>query len=72
MPQGLGSCLRDIVLYSAGYSLFNVPYRALPAELTDGYHERTRLSSFRTVFVSFGQLLDLSIIGYGGEGLLAT
>ncbi len=61
-----------LILYSAGYSLFNVPYMALPAELTDGYHERTRLISFRTVFVSIGQLLGLSmtaaLIDYGGGG----
>jgi glycoside/pentoside/hexuronide:cation symporter, GPH family len=61
-----------LVLYSAGYSLFNVPYMALPAELTEGYHERTRLISFRTVFVSIGQLLGLAmtaaLIDYGGGG----
>ncbi len=45
-----------LILYSTGYSLFNVPYLAMPSEMTDDYHQRTRLLSFRTLFVSIGQL----------------
>ena len=30
-----------LLLYTAGYSLFNVPYMSMPAEMTDDYHERT-------------------------------
>ena len=60
-----------LVLYSTGYSLFNVPYMTMPSEMTDGFHERTRLLSFRTLFVSLGQLLALAgtsalILGGGG------
>ncbi|MFD2137762.1 MFS transporter [Novosphingobium resinovorum] len=51
-----------LVIYSTAYSLFNVPYMALPAELTDGFHERTRLIGFRTVFVSIGQLLAMAAL----------
>ncbi|MBH0113351.1 MFS transporter [Novosphingobium sp. YJ-S2-02] len=61
-----------LLIYSLAYSLFNVPYMALPAELTEGFHERTRLISFRTVFVSIGQLLALAGTGWliesGGGG----
>lgn len=61
-----------LVIYSTAYSLFNVPYMALPAELTDGFHERTRLIGFRTVFVSIGQLLAMAgtawLIQRGGAG----
>jgi GPH family glycoside/pentoside/hexuronide:cation symporter len=61
-----------LVLYSTGYSLFNVPYMAMPSEMTDGFHERTRLLSFRTLFVSGGQLLALAgasaLILAGGGG----
>jgi len=64
--------IAGLVIYSAGYSLFAVPYMALPAELTEGFHERTRLISFRTVFVSAGQLLALAVtaalIESGGGG----
>ena len=75
MTQGalVAYMIAGLVLYSAGYSLFNVPYMALPAELTGGYHERTRLLSYRTVFVSIGQLLALAataaLIERGGGGL---
>lgn len=64
--------IAGLVIYSTAYSLFNVPYMALPAELTDGFHERTRLISFRTVFVSIGQLLAMAgtawLIQSGGAG----
>lgn len=61
-----------LVLYSTGYSLFNVPYMTMPSEMTRGYHERTRLLSWRTLFVSLGQLLALAataaLIQRGGGG----
>lgn len=75
MSQGalIAYMIAALVLYSAGYSLFNVPYMALPSELTEGFHERTRLISFRTIFVSIGQLLALAVtaalIESGGGGV---
>ena len=61
-----------LILYSTGYALFNVPYVAMASEMTEDFHERTRLWSFRTFFVSIGQLLSLagtaSLIAYGGGG----
>ena len=61
-----------LILYSTGYSLFNVPYMAMPSEMSDSFQERTRLLSFRTVFVSIGQLLALAataaLISAGGGG----
>ncbi|RVU06944.1 MFS transporter [Novosphingobium umbonatum] len=63
------------VIYSTAYSLFAVPYMALPAELTAGFGERTRLLSFRTVFVSIGQMLatagTAAIVKAGGAGASA-
>jgi GPH family glycoside/pentoside/hexuronide:cation symporter len=60
------------IIYSTAYSLFAVPYMALPAELTQGFGERTRLLSFRTVFVSIGQMLatagTAAVIKAGGGG----
>ena len=44
------------------FSLFQVPYIALPAELTDGYHERTRLLTWRVV------VLTLAILLFGAGG----
>ncbi len=61
-----------LLLYSTGYSLFNVPYMTMPSEMTDGFHERTRLLSFRTLFVCIGQLAALAgtsaLIRFGGGG----
>ena len=36
-----------LLLYATAYTIFNVPYLAMPAEMTDGYHERAYLMSFR-------------------------
>ncbi|HEX7873091.1 MAG TPA: MFS transporter [Sphingobium sp.] len=64
--------LAALILYSTGYSLFNVPYMTMPSEMTGSRYERSRLLSFRTVFVSIGQLLAVaataSIITAGGGG----
>ncbi len=61
-----------LILYSTGYSLFNVPYLAMPAEMTDSFDQRLRLISFRTAFIGIGQLFSLAVtaglIQYGGGG----
>jgi GPH family glycoside/pentoside/hexuronide:cation symporter len=61
-----------LVVYSTGYSLFNVPYNAMPAEMTQGYHERTRLLSYRTFFAAVGQMAALGLAAWliqkGGGG----
>ena len=53
------------VLAATSFSLFQVPYIALPAELTTSYHERTRLISWRVVVLTFAILL----FGAGGPAL---
>jgi len=40
------------------YSLYQVPYLATPADLSIGYHERTRLMGFRNVVITVGVLLS--------------
>ena len=49
--------LGALLLTYTGYTLFNVPYLAMPAEMTTHYHERTALMSWRTVFINVGALL---------------
>ena len=51
-----------LVLNATGYTVFNVPYMAMPAEMTRNYHERTSLMSFRIASVAGGQLFA-SVIG---------
>jgi glycoside/pentoside/hexuronide:cation symporter, GPH family len=43
-----------LCLFSLGYSVYNVPYLAMPAEMTDSYHERSSIHSYRIIFVTFG------------------
>ena len=61
-----------LIIYSTGYALFAVPYIAMAGEMTDGYHERTRLLSFRAFFVTFGQIAasagTASVIQWAGGG----
>ncbi|WP_394552560.1 MFS transporter [Agromyces sp. MMS24-JH15] len=47
---------------ATAFSLFQVPYIALPAELTPGYDGRTRLLTWRVV------VLTLSILAFGAGG----
>lgn len=56
-----------MLIYATAYTVFNVPYLAMPAEMTDSYHERSFLMSFRVGFIGFGQLAA----GFGGPLLVA-
>ncbi|MGW5521002.1 MFS transporter [Gordonia sp. NPDC003950] len=50
------------LLAATSFSLFQVPYIALPAELTDRYDERTRLLTVRVV------VLSVAILAFGAGG----
>lgn len=50
------------LLSATAFSLFQVPYIALPAELTDNYDERTRLLTVRVV------VLAVAILAFGAGG----
>jgi glycoside/pentoside/hexuronide:cation symporter, GPH family len=51
------------ILFNAAYTVVNVPYSALTAELTQDYDERTSLNSFRLAFSLGGAVLAL-ILGF--------
>lgn len=60
-----------LFVYTVAYAAFAVPYLAMPGELTDDYHERSRLMSWRTVFMTFGNLMGSAVppvivAGFGG------
>lgn len=66
-----GYVLFGLLWYSAAYTAFNVPYLAMPAEMTSRYHERSFLMSFRVAGISFGQLLAIGagpiiVVAFGG------
>lgn len=46
-----------LVLVGSGYTIFNVPYMAMPAEMLDDYRERTRMMSYRVFFIGIGTLV---------------
>lgn len=50
-----------LCIYAGGYTLFNIPYLAMPAEMTDNYHERSSIHAYRIVFVSLGSFLAASV-----------
>jgi len=68
VPAGVGPAVSAVwvliafMLAATCFSLFQVPYIALPAELTDDYRERTRLLTWRVV------VLTLAILLFGAGG----
>ncbi|GAA5034030.1 MFS transporter [Microbacterium fluvii] len=74
VPPALGpviGALWVLIAFTAtatAFSLFQVPYIALPAELTPDYDERTRLLTWRVVVLTFAILL----FGAGGPALRRT
>jgi len=66
VPSGLPAAasaawvLVGFLLSATAFSLFQVPYIALPAELVDSYDARTRLLSARVI------VLTLAILAFGG------
>ncbi len=42
------------LIYTTGYSLYNVPHLAMATEMTGGFHERTVLQGWRIVAASIG------------------
>lgn len=68
VPAGLGPAVSAVwvlvafLVTATAFSLFQVPYLALPAELTPGYDERTRLLTWRVV------VLTVAILAFGAGG----
>lgn len=68
-PVGGAICVLLAFLATAtAFSLFQVPYVALPAELTSSYDERTRLLGWRVIVLTAAILL----FGAGGPALRRT
>ena len=56
-----------LIFYGLAYSVFNVPFIAMPAEMTRGYHERSSIHGWRVVFAGAG----LAMAG-AGAGLILS
>ena len=78
LPDGLSTDARVIymgvvlMLYATSYSIFNVPYMAMSAEITTNYHQRSELMTYRVYAVGLSQVLATSlgpfVIVYFGGG----
>ena len=51
--------LAALLLTYTGYTVFNIPYLAMPAEMTGSYHVRTSLMAHRIAFVNVGGLISV-------------
>jgi GPH family glycoside/pentoside/hexuronide:cation symporter len=56
-----------LALYAVAYTAFQVPYMAMPAEMTDDYHQRTKIMSWRVIFMTIG-----NIVGFAGVPALVS
>lgn len=60
------------ILGTTSFTVFQVPYVAMPAEMTDDYHERTTIMAWRIAFLTIGILLAggaaPEIVAAGGGG----
>ena len=54
--------LVGLLVFNTGYTLFNVPHVAMPAEMSNSYDERTAIMSFRAVAIMLG---TFTVIGIG-------
>ncbi|XUU60514.1 MFS transporter [Erythrobacter sp. HA6-11] len=61
-----------LCLYAFGYTLFNIPYISMPAEMTDSYHERSSIHAYRMVFVALGGMAAGSGIKFALDYLGST
>jgi GPH family glycoside/pentoside/hexuronide:cation symporter len=71
----------SLALVGTGYTIFNVPYMAMPSEMEDDYKNRTKMMSYRVFFIGIGTLVGISAqrmaelfgggtAGYGQMGLV--
>ncbi len=58
-----------LCLYAVGFTVFNIPYLSMPAEMTDNYHERSSIHAYRMVFVAAGAAIGSAGFKFALEGL---
>lgn len=51
-----------LIFYAIAYTVFNIPYLSMPAEMTTDYHERSYLMSFRVYGVALSTIAA-SVLG---------
>ncbi len=67
-----------LLMYATGYTLFNVPYLSMPAEMSSDTHLRTRMVAWRSLFIAAGTMFGVAVAPYlvgklgGAESAYAT
>lgn len=66
-----------LIFYASAYTVFNIPYMAMPAEMSSSYHQRTALMSWRVCAVGLAQIIAMfmgtalvDVFGGGARGHL--
>ena len=74
--RGPGAALYVGLMFAAvctAFTVFNVPYASMVAEMSDDYNERMSITSFRMISASIGVLLAgglaMPLVKAGGEGV---
>ena len=57
LPPSIVPVMAVLILYSLGFTLFNVPYLTVPVEMTTDRMQRLSLMSYRSVFMMIGSVL---------------
>ena len=57
LPPGIVPVMAVLIIYSLGFTLFNVPYLTIPVEMTTDRIQRLSLMSYRSVFMMVGAVL---------------
>lgn len=75
LSQSLVLVVLVLALVGTGYTIFNVPYMAMPSEIVSDYAERTRMFQYRVAFIAIGTLVGAGatqrlaeLFGGGPEG----
>ena len=75
LSQSLVLVVLVLALVGTGYTIFNVPYMAMPSEIVSDYAERTRMFQYRVAFIAVGTLVGAGatqrlaeLFGGGPEG----
>lgn len=58
--------------YAIAYTIYNIPFMSMPAEMTDSYHERSSIQAYRMVFISLGSFVATAGVKVALEALGKT
>jgi len=62
-----------LILYATSYTVYNIPYMAMPAEITTDVRQRSSMMTWRVVCIGLGGLvagtIGPKIVAWGGGGM---